>query len=124
MFFADLDGLKKINDNFGHEVGDEYIRSTANFLKDMFRDSDIIARIGGDEFAIIAYETSRFSSEGIKRRIEDELDKYKKQKKLQKSLSISIGIVNSNPESGKSLDELLSRADTLMYLDKKEKRKA
>ena len=73
IIFADLDGLKKINDTFGHDVGDQYLRDAAGFLKESFRSSDFLARIGGDEFAIIAYETGRVSSDGIRRRIDGQL---------------------------------------------------
>jgi diguanylate cyclase (GGDEF)-like protein len=122
IIFADLDGLKKINDNFGHEAGDNYIQVAADFLKNIFRDSDILARIGGDEFAIIAYETTVFSSEGIRRRIDQELARYNRIRRPEHILSISVGTANFNPQSGKSLDELLSRADSLMYQNKKKKK--
>jgi len=122
IIFADVDGLKKINDGFGHEAGDNFIQAAADFLKNVFRDSDILARIGGDEFAVIAYQTTVFSSEGIKRRIDQELDRYNLERKPQHELSISVGIANFDPHSGKSLDELLSRADTMMYQNKKNKK--
>lgn len=122
IIFADLDGLKRINDSSGHEAGDNYIQAAADFLKSVFRDSDILARIGGDEFAAIAYQTTVFSSEGIKRRIDEGLARYNHRHKPEHSLSISVGIADFDPRSGKSLDELLSRADSLMYQNKKKKK--
>jgi len=53
LFFIDLDGLKYINDTYGHEEGDRALKRTADILKKTFRDSDIIARLGGDEFAVL-----------------------------------------------------------------------
>ncbi len=124
IVFTDLDGLKQINDSLGHEVGDQYIISAARFLKNMFRDSDIIARIGGDEFAIITYESSRLTAAGIKKRIAEELETYNEESNLECLLSMSVGIANFDPQSGESLDELLSTADTRMYQDKRAKQKA
>ncbi len=124
IVFADLDGLKMINDSMGHEVGDQYIVSAARFLKDMFRDSDTIARIGGDEFAILTYESSRFTAEGIKKRMDAELKKYNAESNLERILSMSVGISTFDPKSGESLDELLSTADTRMYEDKRAKQRA
>ena len=122
IVFADLDGLKLVNDTFGHKKGDQLIIEAAKFLKETFRDSDIIARIGGDEFAILAYETVKDSSTALKKRLEEELDKYNRRKKLKNKLSLSLGIASFSPETTATLDQLLSKADSLMYLHKKEKR--
>src|SRR5206468_4904169 len=58
LFFMDIDGMKQINDSFGHGEGDQVLRRTAKALKMTFRDSDVIARLGGDEFAVLAIEAS------------------------------------------------------------------
>ncbi len=123
IVFADLDGLKLVNDTFGHEQGDRLIIEAAKFLKQTFRDSDIIARIGGDEFAILAYETAKDSSTAFKKRLEEELKNYNRQKNLKTRLSLSLGIAAFSPETTTTLDKLLSKADSLMYLHKKEKRR-
>ncbi|MBA7467641.1 MAG: diguanylate cyclase [Spirochaeta sp.] len=123
IIFADLDGLKRVNDTFGHEQGDQLIIEAAKFLKETFRDSDIIARIGGDEFAILAYETAQDSSTALKQRLEEELNHYNRQKNLKNKLSLSLGITSFSPETTATLDQLLSTADSLMYLHKKEKQR-
>lgn len=123
IVFTDLDGLKLINDTFGHVQGDQLIIEAAKFLKETFRDSDIIARIGGDEFVILAHENTKDSSTALKKRLEDELDKYNRRKKLKNRLSLSLGIAAFSPETTATLDQLLSKADSLMYLHKKEKRR-
>jgi diguanylate cyclase (GGDEF)-like protein len=65
IFSADLDDLKIINDNFGHKTGDSALVETANILKKTFRESDIIARIGGDEFVILGMENPQINTEFI-----------------------------------------------------------
>lgn len=123
IVFADLDGLKVVNDTFGHEQGDQLIIEAAQFLQETFRDSDIIARIGGDEFVILAYETAIDSSTALKKRLEEELENYNHKRNLKNQLSLSLGIVAFSPETTATLDQLLSKADSLMYLHKKEKRR-
>ena len=123
IVFVDLDGLKLVNDTFGHEQGDQLIIEAAQFLKETFRDSDIIARIGGDEFVILAYETAIDSSTALKKRLEEELENYNHKKNLKNQLSLSLGIVPFSPETTATLDQLLSKADSLMYIHKKEKRR-
>jgi diguanylate cyclase (GGDEF)-like protein len=123
IIFADLDGLKTINDTYGHDAGDQYLQDAARFFKSSFRSSDILARIGGDEFAIVAYETGRVTSDVIRRRIEGQLARFNERENLVHDVSISIGIADYDPGSTLTLDELLSKADSLMYEVKKNKRK-
>jgi diguanylate cyclase (GGDEF)-like protein len=124
LFFADLDGLKRINDMFGHEEGDKAIVEAANVLKETFRASDIIARLGGDEFAVLAIDTDEADSEIFKYRMQQLIDIRNKQGNRKYRLSISVGCSYYDPENPFSIDELIARADKLMYEQKQEKREA
>lgn len=122
LLFADLDDLKQINDSLGHEEGDMALINAANVLKDTFRDADIIARIGGDEFAVFALKTPESDAELLTKRLHENLDAYNGKGKFYR-LSLSVGTVLYDPAYPLSIDELLSRADKLMYEQKKAKNK-
>ncbi|RJQ48134.1 MAG: sensor domain-containing diguanylate cyclase [Nitrospiraceae bacterium] len=120
--FADLDNMKWINDTLGHPAGDPALKDIANILKQTFRESDIIARTGGDEFVILATETVDVNSESLTGRLQKHLDAYNAEKKKPFTLSLSIGITHFDPEHPCPVDELIYKADTLMYKHKHEKR--
>ena len=115
LIFADLDDLKQINDTFGHKEGDLALIESANILKGTFRSSDIIARIGEDEFVVLALENSEANIEVIYARLKSNLDAHNAKSNHPYTLSISIGTAYYNPESSYTIDELLTRADKLMY---------
>jgi diguanylate cyclase (GGDEF)-like protein/PAS domain S-box-containing protein len=121
LFFADLDKFKHINDTLGHQEGDKALIEAATILKEVFRESDIIGRMGGDEFAVLAINTSNETREVLAKRLHDTLDIYNKPGKREYRLSLSIGIAHYDPEEPSSLDELMTQADTLMYEDKRGK---
>jgi two-component system, cell cycle response regulator len=123
FIIADLDGLKTINDTYGHELGDHAIRDAADILKDTFRESDIVGRIGGDEFAIVVDENVPESAETVTARLRDKIDAFKKEHLRHYQLSISVGIAHCDPVSSCSIDEMLANADELMYQQKKAKYK-
>jgi diguanylate cyclase (GGDEF)-like protein/PAS domain S-box-containing protein len=123
LVFADLDGLKKINDTHGHKAGDGALRAVAEMLKSSFRESDIIARLGGDEFTILALEDYEAPARrAVTARLMENLKKYARQENRPYDLSLSIGVVHFNPESGCSLEELIAQADTAMYEEKQGKK--
>jgi diguanylate cyclase (GGDEF)-like protein len=122
LIFADLDGLKLINDQSGHFAGDAALIETATILKKTFRESDIIARIGGDEFAVLTTDSHGTSSESLKTRLISKINKNNKKSKRSYTLSISIGIAEYQPSSRGSIEQLLARADQKMYQEKKRKR--
>jgi diguanylate cyclase (GGDEF)-like protein/PAS domain S-box-containing protein len=119
LLYVDLNGLKAINDNLGHEEGDKALIDTASVLKKTFRRSDIIGRIGGDEFAVLITEMSRYNFEDvINEHIENNLKKLNKQVGRQYCISLSMGMAHFVPGTSCSINELLSEADEAMYKDK------
>ncbi len=119
LFLVDLDGLKSINDILGHNEGDQALIGTADILKKSFRESDIVARIGGDEFAVLAMETIEVTAV----RLNSNLDAYNSKSNKSYNLSLSTGMVRYDPEHPSSIDEMFSRADKLLYEQKKKKKK-
>ena len=121
LYFVDLDGLKYINDEMGHEAGDATLMEAANLFKKAFRESDIIARIGGDEFAVLAVDTEETTPEVMISRLQKVLDTRNAEKGRRYKIRISIGIASYDPENPCSLDKLISRADESMYQQKRSK---
>lgn len=118
IFMLDVDGLKNTNDQHGHTAGDNMLKRTAQVLKSCFREEDIIARIGGDEFAVLLANTNRQASENIKQRMERTLKQHN-QNFSDLPLSLSIGAATLDEQG--SLDDLLKKADEVMYKHKKAK---
>lgn len=116
VIYADVNGLKAVNDAFGHARGDELIKAAANILKSSLRRSELLARIGGDEFAAVLVRTEEKAGEKIVSRIRNKIAEYN-MKSGALPLSISIGMATSS-SGEKSLAELLKHADHLMYQDK------
>ena len=119
LLFIDLDGLKWINDNLGHQEGDKALMSTAKVLQETFRASDIIARIGGDEFSLLAINTDEGSSGILASRIQENLKKFNSKSKRPYKLSLSFGMVYYDPGFPSSIEKLLAMADRSMYEQKK-----
>ncbi|HXX81623.1 MAG TPA: diguanylate cyclase [Thermodesulfovibrionales bacterium] len=120
MLYADVDGLKRINDQYGHQAGDQALRDIARILKSTYRESDIIGRISGDEFVVvITAGKSADNAEFIASRLKKNLDMYNATTHNGFTLSLSAGIQRHDPAHPCSIDELLSQADKLMYEQKK-----
>jgi len=122
LLFADLDDMKRINDTLGHKKGDEALVDAANIFKKVFRGSDIIARIGGDEFAVLALGASKDYPDVLGQRLQHCIDIHNARKKRGYDISMSVGMTYHDPEKPCTIDELMSRADDLMYEQKKIKR--
>ena len=123
VIFCDMDGLKKINDTFGHDVGDHAIKSEAQILVKNFRTNDVVARIAGDEFAIICHGITLTDFNRIKKNIEKDCEKWSIENNSPFKLSISMGAqVYPSPEVGYDLEKLLSLADKTLYEVKKAKK--
>lgn len=118
LIYADLDGMKWINDNLGHEGGDKAIMCVTKVLKGTFRRSDVIGRVGGDEFAILALEAKAESLDMIRNRLKDNLELAVCNTGSECKLSLSLGIIYYDPEKPHTIEELLNRADKLMYKEK------
>jgi diguanylate cyclase (GGDEF)-like protein/putative nucleotidyltransferase with HDIG domain len=118
LLFTDFNNLKWINDTLGHHKGDLALIETANILTETFRETDIIARIGGDEFGVLAMEGRRDGAEMLISRLQENLDTHNAREKCSYKLSLSMGIARYDPECPCSIDELLARADSLMYEQK------
>ncbi len=124
LLFADFDHLKWINDTLGHPEGDRALIEVADVLTETFRESDIIARIGGDEFVVLAVETDEATPEILTTRLQEKLEARNARGDLRYKLSISVGIARYDPESPCSIDELLAQADRAMYEQKRGNQKA
>jgi len=121
LLYADLDDLKSINDTWGHREGDTALTETAKILRKNYRESDIIARIGGDEFVVFPAGTSDDDSEKILDRLHNAFLHHCAQSIPAYKLSISAGISFYNPDSPCSIDELLALGDRSMYERKMKK---
>jgi diguanylate cyclase (GGDEF)-like protein/PAS domain S-box-containing protein len=122
LIFIDLDGMKWINDTLGHKKGDEALVEVADILKKSFRKSDIIARVGGDEFAVLALGAAMEYRNIIQGRVEHYVEIANSHKNRDYRISMSIGIVRYDPDNPRPLDELMTSADALMYDQKKRKK--
>jgi diguanylate cyclase (GGDEF)-like protein/PAS domain S-box-containing protein len=121
LLFADLDQMKWINDNFGHLEGDWALREISSLLKQSFRESDIIARIGGDEFVVLMPQTSGIDADTLLKRLEENLGEYNNRLEAKYPLSISKGLAELDPASPCGIEELLAKADQKMYDEKNQK---
>jgi diguanylate cyclase (GGDEF)-like protein len=121
LVYVDIDNLKRVNDQFGHEAGDRLIRGAAKVLRESFRDSDVIGRIGGDEFVIFATGNSTPLDE-IHTRLTRNVLHHNECFNDQPPLSLSIGSIRCEPRRSQTLDELIHLADAAMYIEKRAKR--
>ena len=123
LAFIDVDDLKWVNDTLGHDEGDNVLVETAAVLRQTFRESDIIARIGGDEFAVLAIDAAETTLDTFSKRLQQFIDDCNGKTHRPYKLAMSLGAVVYDPETPVSLDELMSSADARMYVQKKAKSK-
>ena len=117
MVFVDLNGMKFINDTFGHKMGDRALVDTASLLRKLFRGSDVIARLGGDEFVVLAVDAAAVGGPTIAVRMRRALVDHNAAASPFR-LSLSIGTSVFDPARPSTLDKLLSEADARMYEEK------
>jgi diguanylate cyclase (GGDEF)-like protein len=122
FLYIDMDDLKWINDHRGHQEGDQALIDLSRILQKTFRDSDIIARMGGDEFVVLLESTIE-NDEILIARLHENIKDYNAKGTQHYKLSISMGAATFDPEDPISIDELLSKADGLMYAEKRKKSK-
>ena len=122
VIFADLNGMKQINDVHGHEAGDHALQDTARILRAACREVDVIARFGGDEFVVFALDFTVAGLEAFRARTQGAIAAQNLTGLREFRLSISIGGAFFRPEKPEPLEELLDRADTEMYERKRARR--
>ncbi len=117
--FSDINGLKEVNDNLGHEVGDELILTIVDQIKKNIRESDFIIRLGGDEFLIIFVGSDIVQAESIWNRIHDDFRKINEMENRKYIISTSHGIEEFKFNSDEYIDEIINLADEKMYNEKR-----
>lgn len=121
--FIDADGLKQVNDGYGHQAGDELLKSLADVLRHTFREADVIARLGGDEFCVLG--TAQSNGQAIAQRLASAIAKFNEEAAERGfELKASCGISAWSAQSGLSLDEVIRQADEAMYMAKRAARQA
>ena len=110
LLVMDLDQLKKVNDTYGHPEGDNAIRRAAQLIQSAFRKSDIVSRVGGDEFAVVALETIPLSLAPLLDHLQVQLKKNNALKGYFYKLSLSVGASYFDPINPCSLEELMAQA--------------
>lgn len=117
LVYVDLDGLKRINDQHGHDAGDLAITSVGEALRVATRVSDVVARIGGDEFVVFAPHCD--DAEALIRRMRDAVEQYNRSEALPFKLSVSIGVSEFRADKDTSIEQKMSEADLQMLLVKR-----
>jgi len=115
ILFIDLDKLKEINDTLGHPCGDQALIDTSNILRKTLRQTDIISRVGGDEFAALTVQGERSTEQIIKDRLIHKVEDFNRTENRPYSLSLSVGVIYSDPDEDVPVDTLLTQADLQMY---------
>jgi diguanylate cyclase (GGDEF)-like protein len=123
LIYADMDGLKSINDAHGHDEGSKALNHIANILRRTFRSSDIIARIGGDEFVVLEISSAQSDSQSSITRLRENLRRHNDENANGYELALSIGVVRAELDDRSTIETLLSRGDVLMYEEKRSKRR-
>ena len=119
--FADLDDLKTVNDTAGHAAGDRALRDTAVLLRRAFRDSDLVARIGGDEYAVLVRHAGPESAGVLADRMKRQVREFNRRAGRGYQLSVSLGFATHTASTLGSVAGLLDRADQALYRDKRRK---
>jgi diguanylate cyclase (GGDEF)-like protein/PAS domain S-box-containing protein len=122
VIYIDLDGLKQINDTFGHDEGSRAIVKTAELLKQTFRHSDLIARLGGDEFVVLAIEANEENTEMIVSRLQENFKNHNARKTHAYDLSFSFGVARFDSKGDLKIEDLIKTADMEMYHQKRSKK--
>ena len=123
VIYADLDNMKRINDKFGHMEGDAALIEAADVLREVFRESDIIGRIGGDEFVILAVDSDGVPPEALINRVHQRCILANLRRAHPYVLAMSAGSTEFDPDEPVSLEELISGADRIMYTQKQSRQK-
>jgi diguanylate cyclase (GGDEF)-like protein/PAS domain S-box-containing protein len=107
LMFADVDGLKAINDEHGHQEGDRALKAVASALGSSFRESDLIARVGGDEFCVLAFGARKLDVEQLSQRLQDSLNERLASAKVPYQIALSVGAAYRDPEAPMPIEKLM-----------------
>ena len=121
MIFIDIDHMKQINDQLGHSAGDQALVDAAGVLRSTFRVTDVLARVGGDEFAVLAYPSAEIHTGQLLKRLQVEIARFNTWAQRPFVLSLSAGCASWAPGRDETLDNLMARADEAMYAVKRQK---
>jgi diguanylate cyclase (GGDEF)-like protein/PAS domain S-box-containing protein len=125
LLYADFDNMKWINDTLGHQTGDNALIETADILKRTFRQSDLIGRVGGDEFIVLITDhENKNPLKKIMARFEKKIATANGLQDRNYKIMLSIGIVHYDHDEACSIDDLMSKADSQMYEKKRAKKKS
>jgi diguanylate cyclase (GGDEF)-like protein len=123
LLYIDLDSLKSVNDALGHTAGDAALTHFANILTETFRDSDVIGRMGGDEFVILTIDATESDLLNIQIRLQKNVEEHNLRVGPTAALSFSLGVIKVDLNSAITMEELLSQADAAMYKHKQRRRR-
>jgi diguanylate cyclase (GGDEF)-like protein/PAS domain S-box-containing protein len=121
VIYVDVDGLKAVNDRFGHAQGDEALRTVADVIRASTRESDVAGRVGGDEFVILVEDEPAVTAD-LLHRLRRRVERANSKGGRPLQLSLSLGAVDWEPGDRATLQELIERADQRMYDDKRDRR--
>ncbi|HDH97501.1 MAG TPA: PAS domain S-box protein, partial [Proteobacteria bacterium] len=117
--FIDVDDLKDVNDTYGHMEGDRLLKTLAGFIRESLRDTDVVCRLGGDEFLLIFPQCSMDQAEVVWARVESRINAYNKSRLKPYEIKVSRGFAEYDPEKVKSVYGFIGIADERMYRDKR-----
>ena len=120
LLFFDLDRLKQVNDRLGHEMGSQFIQEMAHLIRDCFRKSDILGRLRGDEFAVLAHAQSHETNVMLMH-LNHAVEVVNLSHRHPFTIAFSVGCIEIDPLSAEPLDELLAQADMAIYRDKQDR---
>jgi diguanylate cyclase (GGDEF)-like protein len=116
ILVMDVNGLKKVNDSMGHDAGDRLLQCAAQALMNAFRPEDLVARIGGDEFAVVLPRTRLDAAQLAATRVKKNITKSNQDCAEHFNISVAIGIASGEP--GVNLSDVFKEADQAMYQEK------
>lgn len=124
LLFADTDGLKRVNDELGHAVGDSLLIETADVIRETIRSSDVAGRIGGDEFCVLLVGDPELDADRVVHRLRETEATHNARPGRSFQVSVSIGLTTLAPGRSVTLEELIDAADEGMYQDKRDRHDA
>ncbi|KHK04401.1 GGDEF domain-containing protein [Desulfovibrio sp. TomC] len=119
LLYADLDGMKKVNDGLGHKEGDRMLKDMAQVLRETFREGDVVARLGGDEFAVFGLQETHLEVIEPKERLLHNMAVFNNSAGRPYPLAASVGVSSLELDCARALDDLVSCADARMYAEKR-----